>query len=103
MKKLSLKNQYFLGVAIILLICCAGASWYQCQNLLHQALTSVNKIIEKYLATAAAIRTYAKDVLRPKVSGLVTSGPLLLEAMPTSCMSHQKSNQDPDIDRIFAT
>lgn len=92
MKKLSVRSQYYLGVAIILLICSVGASWYQYQNLRNQALTSIYKKTEIYLATAASIRFYVKDTLRPRVSELVSDDDFLLEAMSTSYVSRQIMN-----------
>ncbi len=92
MKKLSVKSQYYAGVAVILLFCCVGASWYQYQNLQHQVLTSVYKKTEIYLTTADSIRSYVKDVLRPEVRGLVSSDRFLIEAMSTSYVSRQIMN-----------
>ena len=92
MKRLSIKSQYYIGVAIILLFCSVGASWYQYKNLQHQAMTSVYKKTEIYLATAASIRSYVKNILRPRVSGLVSSDQFVLEAMSTSYVSRQIMN-----------
>jgi two-component system, NtrC family, sensor kinase len=92
MKKLSVRSQYYLGVAVILLICSVGASWYQYQNLRNQALTSIYKKTEIYLATAASIRSYVKETLRPKVSELVSEDEFILEAMSTSFVSRQIMN-----------
>ncbi|MBU2510022.1 DUF3365 domain-containing protein [bacterium] len=91
-KNLSLKTQYYFGAAIILLVCCVGASWYQYQNLQNQAMTSVYQKTEIYLIAAASIRSYVKDVLRPKIREVLTSDQFVLEAMSTSYISRQIMN-----------
>ncbi len=91
-KNLSLKTQYYIGAAIILMVCCVGASWYQYKNLQNQALASVYQKTEIYLMSAASIRSYVKDVLRPKIRELLTSDQFILEAMSTSYISRQIMN-----------
>lgn len=89
MRSLSLKSQYYLGAALILLFCCVFVSWYQYHSLKEQAMESVYQKTEIYLTAAASIRSYVKDVLRPKVGELVSSDQFILEAMSTSYISRQ--------------
>jgi two-component system, NtrC family, sensor kinase len=93
MKNLSIKSQFYLGAAIILLFCCVGASWYQYQNMQNQALSYVYAKTEIYLTTAASIRSYVKDVLRPKIQETLSSDQFILEAMSTSYISRQIMNK----------
>ncbi|MBT4644397.1 MAG: DUF3365 domain-containing protein [Deltaproteobacteria bacterium] len=92
MNRLSIKTQYYLGAAIILMICCVGASWYQYMNLQHQAITSVYNKTEIFLSAASSIRSYVKDNLRPKIRESLTSDQFILEAMSTSYISRQIMN-----------
>ncbi|MFH2128829.1 MAG: DUF3365 domain-containing protein [bacterium] len=89
MNRLSIKTQYYLGAAIILIICCVGVSWYEYQNSLNQALVHVYNKTEIFLSTASSIRLYVKDKLRPKIRESLTSDQFILEAMSTSYVSRE--------------
>lgn len=89
MKRFSIKTQFYLGVGTILIICCLGASWYQYQNLQQQAMESVHQKTGIYLNAASSIRSYVKDVLRPRIQTSLNSEQFILEAMSTSYISRQ--------------
>ncbi len=93
MRDLSIKTQFYLGAALILLICCVGASWYQYQNMHNQALAFIYTKTEIYLTTASSIRSYVKDVLRPRIRRTLPSDQFILEAMSTSYISRQIMNK----------
>lgn len=93
MKKAGIKNQFYLGVAVILLVCCLGVSWFQYKNMQNQALSEVHKKTEIYLTTASSIRSYVKDSLRPRIGELVSTDQFILEAMSTSFISREIMNR----------
>ncbi len=93
MKKAGIKNQFYLGVATILLVCCLGVSWFQYKNMQNQALSEVHKKTEIYLTTASSIRNYVKDSLRPRIGELLSTNQFILEAMSTSFISREIMNR----------
>ena len=89
MKKRSITVQFYLGAAGILFVFCLAASVLEYRMLQNQVADQVESRAETFLQTAVAIRTYAKDTLRPVVTGLVHSDRFVREAMSTSFVSRR--------------
>ena len=89
MQRLSPKTRFRIGSAGIILLFCSIVSvliYYQ----LRSAVTErIHRETEIFIATADATRTYVKDVLRPRVGGLVAEESFIPEAMSTSYVGRE--------------
>ncbi|MFH1156141.1 MAG: DUF3365 domain-containing protein [Pseudomonadota bacterium] len=89
MKKTTVRTQFYLGAAAILFVFCVAASILEYRILKNQVDLQVSTSASTYLETAVAIRSYAKDKLRPVVTGLIPSQRFVVEAMSTSYVSRE--------------
>ncbi len=89
MKKLSVKNQFRLGTALILVFFCSGFSLLEYKYQKDFATQSIYKETALHLATADATRTYVKDILRPRITELLPDGEFVREAMSTTYLGRE--------------
>lgn len=87
MSRLTLKTRYRLGAAAILLVFSILLSVIAYSFLRHLVTTNAFKETELFVGTASAIRTYVKEVLRPKIYEHVDANTFFPEGMSTSFVS----------------
>lgn len=85
----SLKNRFFAGASAILLLFCSVVSLVEYAWLSDQVREQAAASAARHLATASAIRAYAKDTLRPVVETALPAHRLIIEAMSTSFISRE--------------
>lgn len=85
----SVKNRFRIGVAVILLFFCMAISIFEYHYLKNEAVASVYRKTEIFLAMAEATRNYVKEMLRPRLQTLVPEDRLILEGMSTSYVSRE--------------
>lgn len=88
-RSLSLKNRFFAGASIILLGFCLMVALTEYRWLSSQVREQAAHNAARHLATASAIRSYAKDVLRPVMESELAESRFLIEAMSTSFISRE--------------
>ncbi len=89
MRKVSAKTKFHIGAACIILLFCSVVSiliYYQLRSSMTQR---IHRETEIFVATADATRTYVKDVLRPRVGGIVTEQSFIPEAMSTTYVGRE--------------
>jgi len=85
----SLKNRFFTGASAILLLFCSVVSLMEYAWLSDQVEDQAAHNAARHLATASAIRTYAKDVLRPVMEEELAPNRFVIESMSTSFISRE--------------
>ena len=85
----SLKNRFFTGASAILLLFCSVASLLEYAWLSDQVQTQAANNAARHLATASAIRNYAKDTLRPVMEAELPPNRFVIESMSTSFISRE--------------
>ena len=96
MARPGVKTRFRAGTIFILLLFCVGASFSAYRYLRKEAVASVYRDTELFIAMAEASRNYVKDVLRPVMQERLPEGDFLLEAMSTSFVSRQILNRVHD-------
>ena len=89
MKKPTVKAQFRIGTACILLLFCGGAAMAEYFYLKDQVISSVYKETEIYIGIADATRTYVKDKARPVLTKILPEGLFIPEAMSTSFVGRE--------------
>jgi len=85
----SLKNRFFAGASAILLLFCSVVSLAEYAWLSDQVEAQAAHNAARHLATASAIRNYAKDVLRPVMETELPPNRFVIESMSTSFISRE--------------
>jgi hypothetical protein len=67
MQKMTLKNQFYIGTGLILLLFCLGTAFLFYRFEKNNVEKEIFKETEIYIAAVDATRTYVKDVLRPRM------------------------------------
>ncbi|VFQ43195.1 c-type heme family protein [Desulfoluna butyratoxydans] len=88
-RRASLKNRFFAGASAILLLFCSVVSLVEYAWLSDQVEEQAAHNAARHLATASAIRTYAKDVLRPVMETELAANRFVIESMSTSYISRE--------------
>ena len=96
MVKLSSKTQFRLGTGLILFIFCLAVSIIVYRIGKEEAEQRVFKETEIYIAAVDATRTYVKDVLRPRMYGLIPEEDFVVEAMSTSFVGREVMHRVKD-------
>ncbi len=89
MKKTTVKTQFRIGTACILLLFCGGAAMAEYFYLKDRVIKCVYKETEIYIGIAEATRTYIKDKARPVLTKLLPAGSFIPEAMSTSFVGRE--------------
>lgn len=89
MKKPTVKTQFRIGTACILLLFCGGAALAEYFYLKNQVIRSVYKETDIYIGIADATRTYVKDKARPVLTKILPAGSFIPEAMSTSFVGRE--------------
>jgi len=89
MKKLSIKAKFRIGSAGILTLFCVIASVWLYYYLKQLVTENIYKETEIFIATAEATRNYVKDVLRPKMTGLLPPDSFIPQAMSTTFVGRE--------------
>jgi PAS domain S-box-containing protein len=89
MKKITVKTQFRIGTACILLLFCGGAALAEYFYLKDRVIKCVYKETEIYIGIAEATRTYIKDKARPVLTKLLPEGSFIPEAMSTSFVGRE--------------
>ena len=101
MTKLSSKTQFRLGTGLILFMFCLAVSLVVYRVGKEEAEQRVFRETEIYIAAVDATRTYVKDVLRPRMYGLIPSDDFVVEAMSTSFVGREVMHRVNDRFRNF--
>ena len=88
-RRRSLKVQFTIGTAIILFLFCLGGTLLVYYYEKYQLSQSVHKETEILICAVDAVRTYVKDVLRPKMYSLISEEGFVPEAMSTSFVGRE--------------
>ena len=88
-RSLSLKNRFFAGASVILFGLCLVVALLEYHWLSRQVHKQAAHNAARHLATASAIRAYAKDVLRPVMEEELSENRFLIESMSTSFISRE--------------
>jgi len=89
MKKITVKTQFRIGTACILLLFCVAASLLEYYWLKTMATQSIYKETEIFITTVEATRTYVKDVTRPRMTALLSEHAFVPEVMSTSYVGRE--------------
>ena len=89
MKKLAVKTKFQFGAGCILCLYCITAAAIAYEFLKGMVSSEIYKETQIFESVADATRTYVKDVLRPRVAGLLPPDGFIPEAMSTSYVGRE--------------